>query len=160
MENKYNEQNQSGSDYNYGTSQGASEYNYGTNQGTSGYEYGTQPEGGQQPNPDTRYEYAQSYEPQKTVKTGENTWMAIVSLILGIVSIFTFYAGIGLVAAIVAIVLGALYMSKKQPQRRGMAIAGLVLGIIAIVLFVIIVVVIAALFVGGTMELFGVTTLY
>lgn len=147
MENKYNEQNQSGSDYNYGTSQGV-----------SGYEYGTQTEGSQQSNPDTRYEYAQSYEPQK--KAGENSWMAIVSLILGLVSIFTFYAGIGLVAAIVAIVLGALYMSKKQPQRRGMAIAGLVLGIIAIVLFVIIVVVIAALLVGGTVGLFGMTTLY
>jgi type II secretory pathway component PulF len=62
--------------------------------------------------------------------------MAIAALVCGIVSVvFAFFgygAIVGIIVGIVAIVLGIL--ARKDPQRKGMATAGLILGIIGTVL--------------------------
>ena len=56
--------------------------------------------------------------------------MAIAALVLGIGGIVIPFGGP--IMSILAIVFGALGM-KRQPDKRGMAIAGLVLGIIGVV---------------------------
>ncbi len=75
--------------------------------------------------------------------------MAIASLVLGIIAIvfeFLPVPGLGWIAvilAIVGIVLGALGR-KRDPQRAGMATAGLVISIIALVLGLIVAIACAA----------------
>ena len=77
--------------------------------------------------------------------------MAIAGLVLGIVGIvFTFIPGInliGIIAAIIGIILSAIAM-KQQPDKKGMAVAGLVLSIIALVIWVIAVLIVGMLFAG------------
>lgn len=73
--------------------------------------------------------------------------MAIASLVLGIISIVLalFFAGfqwVGAIAGIIGIILGA--MSRKIPEKKGMATAGLVLSIIGFVLSIILFVACAA----------------
>jgi hypothetical protein len=62
--------------------------------------------------------------------------MAIAALVCGIVSVvFAFFGAgaiVGIIAGIVAIVLGIL--ARKNLERKGMATAGLILGIIGTVL--------------------------
>ncbi|MDO4477563.1 MAG: DUF4190 domain-containing protein [Lachnospiraceae bacterium] len=60
--------------------------------------------------------------------------MAIAALVLGIVGVvFDFlYFPVGIIASIVAIILGA--MGRKNTEKKGLATAGLVLGIIGVVL--------------------------
>ena len=62
--------------------------------------------------------------------------MGVASLVLGIVAlVFGFIPGlsvVGLIAAIIAIVLGAL--GRKNPEKAGIATGGLVCGIIALAL--------------------------
>lgn len=74
--------------------------------------------------------------------------MAIASLVLGICAIvFSFLPGLGflgLVLAIIGLVLGVLGR-KREPERSGMATAGMVLSIIALVLFVIVVLIVGLL---------------
>ncbi|MBQ7506211.1 MAG: DUF4190 domain-containing protein [Lachnospiraceae bacterium] len=60
--------------------------------------------------------------------------MSIAALILGIVGVvfdFIFFP-VGLIASIVAIILGAI--GRKKVEGKGMATAGLVLGIIGLIL--------------------------
>ncbi|MCM1370725.1 MAG: DUF4190 domain-containing protein [Clostridium sp.] len=66
----------------------------------------------------------------QNVPTQENNSTAIAALVLGIVSVvFAFiFTWIGLIAGIVAIILAVKGM--KNPVKKGMATAGLVLGII------------------------------
>ncbi len=66
--------------------------------------------------------------------------MAVAALVLSILaligSILSFLPIVGYLAvpfAIIAIILGAVAM-KKQPEKKGMAVAALVMGIIALVL--------------------------
>lgn len=63
--------------------------------------------------------------------------MAVASLVLGIIGlVFAFIPAVGWVGAIlgiVGIILGVLGR-KSQPEKKGMAIAGLVMSIIAVVL--------------------------
>lgn len=63
--------------------------------------------------------------------------MAVASLILGIVSVLSSVVGgcfslgwVGSACGVVAIILGAI--ARKNPAKKGMATAGLVLGIIAL----------------------------
>lgn len=66
--------------------------------------------------------------------------MAIASLVLGIISIVCglFLAGfqwVGAIVGIVGIILGA--MAKKNPEKKGMATAGLVCSIIGFILCIV-----------------------
>lgn len=64
--------------------------------------------------------------------------MGVASLVLGIIAIlidlFTagIYGWVGAVLAIIGIILGAL--GRKNPEKKGLATAGLVLSIIGLVL--------------------------
>ena len=63
--------------------------------------------------------------------------MAVASLILGILSIVLSWIPVAgwiicLIMGVVAIVLGVLGR-KKQPEKKGMAVAGMVMGIIGVV---------------------------
>ena len=66
--------------------------------------------------------------------------MAVAALVLGIVSLvfsLTKTAGIGGICAILAIIFGVLGQ-KKDPERKGMAKAGMIMGIVALSLGIII----------------------
>lgn len=79
--------------------------------------------------------------------------MAIASLVLGIISLVLSFCGLGIVSvftAIIGIVLGAL--GRKDPEKKGMATAGLVCSIIALVLGIIMWVACAAI-IGGAAAL-------
>ena len=56
--------------------------------------------------------------------------MAVASLILGILSLVLVWVPfVNLACGVLAIILGVL-ARKKQPEKKGMAVAGLVMGII------------------------------
>lgn len=79
--------------------------------------------------------------------------MAIASLILGIISLVLSFFGLGMVSvftAIIGIILGIL--GRKDPEKKGMATAGLVCSIIALVIGVIMWIACAAI-VGGAAAL-------
>ena len=79
--------------------------------------------------------------------------MAIASLVLGIISLVLSFCGLGIISvftAIVGIVLGTL--GRKDPEKKGMATAGLVCSIIALVIGVIMWIACAAV-VGGAASL-------
>ena len=64
--------------------------------------------------------------------------MAVASLVLGIISIVLNFFGLGIVSiilAIVGVILGAL--GRKNPEKKGMATAGLVCSIIGLVIGII-----------------------
>jgi len=69
--------------------------------------------------------------------------MAVASLVLGILSIVTFWAWFLVVPlSIVGIILGAL--GRRSVSRRGIAIAGLVCSIIGLAVFLIVYIAVAA----------------
>ena len=71
----------------------------------------------------------------------QGSGFAIASLVLGIVSIVLFCASINIVTGILGIIFGAIYLVKKYPEKRGMALAGLILSIISIALYVILLII-------------------
>lgn len=97
--------------------------------------------------------YSQNQQPFGSVQpqeTGAGT-MAIVSLIMGILSIVTCCVGIGLIFGIVAIILAGISLSKKR--GKGVSIGGLVTGIIGTLLSLVIVIyIIMAGVAFGTMK--------
>ena len=67
---------------------------------------------------------------------GQGNGMAVAALVLGIISFVLFFAcGVGILAGVVAVILGFLGMSKAKQigKGRGMSIAGLILGGVGIV---------------------------
>lgn len=85
----------------------------------------------------------------------EKTGLAVASLVLGIIALVLSCFGINIIIGIVAIILGAVYLAKKQASRRGMAIAGLVLGIISIAIFILMVVLVVVFMFTGMGGLYG-----
>jgi uncharacterized membrane protein len=84
--------------------------------------------------------------------------MGVASLVLGIIAIVigVFSAGslgwAGAIMAIVGIILGAL--GRKNPEKQGIATAGLVCSIIGLILCLILYIACAAC-VGGSLSLFS-----
>lgn len=137
--NNYNEPRQDSNPY------GEPIQNPYVNKAADDYSYGeVSPEG--QPTPEPYY-----YEPQKPEKTG----LAVAALVLGIISVVLSCMGFNIIIAIIAIILGAVYLSKKQAARRGMAIAGLVLGIVSIALFILMVVLVVVFMFAGMGGMYG-----
>lgn len=58
----------------------------------------------------------------------------IAALVLGIISIVFFWAGINFITAILAIVFGAIYVAKRKEYGKGFGIAGIILGGVSIVI--------------------------
>lgn len=79
-----------------------------------------------------------TYSDPKNRQPGEapGSGFAVASLILGIISLILFCATINLITAVLGIVFGAIYLSKGYMEKRGMAIAGLVLSIISVALWI------------------------
>ncbi len=115
----------------------------------------TQPNGSEQNDQTTSQQYTGEYT--STQYAGEQTYntsqqpygsvqpqdtgagaMAIVSLIMGILSIVTCCVGIGLIFGVVAIILAGISLSKKK--GKGVSIGGLVTGIIGTLLSLVIVI--------------------
>jgi hypothetical protein len=66
-----------------------------------------------------------------------STVLAVVSLILGILSVLGFiflYFGLPLIVPVLGIIFGAVYKSKHYPVGKGISTAGIVLSILSIVL--------------------------
>lgn len=87
-----------------------------------------------------RSTFLRSYdEREKRQAKDTSGWKGIVSLVCGILGIFTF----GL-ASIPAIIFGALGLGRGK-KNQGLALAGLILGIVTIFLFAMLVVLIASI---------------
>jgi len=69
----------------------------------------------------------------------------IAALVLGIVSMVFFWAGINFITAILAIIFGAIYVARRKEYGKGFGIAGIILGGISIVIGLIFWVVVAVL---------------
>lgn len=136
MDNFYNEPNKEQND----------EYTYGEAEVLPTYNPNPNPDGGPTP------VYTDAVQP----KTG----LAVAALVLGIIAIVTSCFGFNIIIGIIGIIFAAVYLSKKQPARRGMAIAGLVLSIISIAVFVIMVILVVVFAVSGALGMFMSDPLY
>ena len=123
-----------GADYNqngYGQPAGGQNYNqngYGQPNGYQNYNqngYG-QPNGGANYNQNG---YNQS--PYGAATKSDSTGFGIASLVLGIISIFTFFCCINYILSIIAIVLGIVQIVKSS--KKGLAIGGIVTAVISII---------------------------
>lgn len=137
MDNFYNEPNkEQNNEYTYGES----ESTYTEAEVLPTYNPNPNPNGGPTP------VYTDVAQP----KTG----LAVAALVLGIIAIVTSCFGFNIIIGIIGIIFAAVYLSKKQPARRGMAIAGLVLSIISIAVFVIMVILVVAFTLSGAFGMF------
>lgn len=112
-----------------------------------------------EPNPDPVYTPPLNNEPSytpplNTEPTNVKTGMAVAAFVLGLIAFFTTFFGINIIIGVIGIVLAGVYLSKKQPELRGLAIAGLILSIISIAIFVLLVVLIVVFIVSGSMGMF------
>ena len=75
--------------------------------------------------------YQQAYYGQTQTK-GTGTGFGIASLVLGILSVFTFACCINYILAVLAIIFGIVQMVKNE--KKGLAIGGIITAVISIVL--------------------------
>lgn len=77
--------------------------------------------------------YQQAYYGQTQAKgTGTGTGFGIASLVLGILSVFTFACCINYILAVLAIIFGIVQIVKNE--KKGLAIGGIITAVISIVL--------------------------
>lgn len=119
-----------------------SQMNY--NSGAAGADYNQngygQPAGGQnynqngygQPNGGVNYnQNGYNQPPYGAATKSDSTGFGIASLVLGIISIFTFFCCINYILAVIAIVLGIVQIVKSS--KKGLAIGGIVTAVISII---------------------------
>ena len=62
--------------------------------------------------------------------------MAVASLVLGVLSLIFFLAGLNLIGAIVSIILGIIFIATKRGKAgKNLAVIGIITSIISIVMF-------------------------
>ena len=114
-----------GADYNQnGYGQPAGGQNYNQN------EYG-QPNGGVNYNQNGYNQNGYNQPPYGAATKSDSTGFGIASLVLGIISIFTFFCCINYILAVIAIVLGIVQIAKSS--KKGLAIGGIVTAVISII---------------------------
>lgn len=114
-----------GADYNQnGYGQPAGGQNYNQN------EYG-QPNGGVNYNQNGYNQTGYNQPPYGAATKSDSTGFGIASLVLGIISIFTFFCCINYILAVIAIVLGIVQIVKSS--KKGLAIGGIVTAVISII---------------------------
>lgn len=114
-----------GADYNqngYGQPAGGQNYNQ------NGY---GQPNGGVNYNQNGYNQTGYNQPPYGTATKSDSTGFGIASLVLGIISIFTFFCCINYILAVIAIVLGIVQIVKSS--KKGLAIGGIVTAVISII---------------------------
>ncbi|MDR2957174.1 MAG: DUF2510 domain-containing protein [Coriobacteriales bacterium] len=84
------------------------------------------------PDPRAQKNYQGAYQTVQPVPAKDNSSLAIVGLVLGIVGLVggCFIPFIGWICGIVAIIMGAMSMKSL---KKGMAVAGLILGILSVI---------------------------
>lgn len=75
--------------------------------------------------------YGQSYQQPGMAQKSSSTGFGIASLVLGILSIFTFFCCFNYILAIIAIILGIVQLVKSS--KKGCAIGGIVTACISII---------------------------
>lgn len=114
-----------GADYNqngYGQPAGGQNYNQ------NGY---GQPNGGVNYNQNGYNQTGYNQPPYGAATKSDSTGFGIASLVLGIISIFTFFCCINYILAVIAIVLGIVQIVKSS--KKGLAIGGIVTAVISII---------------------------
>lgn len=114
-----------GADYNqngYGQPAGGQNYNQ------NGY---GQPNGGVNYNQNGYSQTGYNQPPYGAATKSDSTGFGIASLVLGIISIFTFFCCINYILAVIAIVLGIVQIVKSS--KKGLAIGGIVTAVISII---------------------------
>lgn len=114
-----------GADYNqngYGQPAGGQNYNQ------NGY---GQPNGAVNYNQNGYNQNGYNQPPYGAATKSDSTGFGIASLVLGIISIFTFFCCINYILAVIAIVLGIVQIVKSS--KKGLAIGGIVTAVISII---------------------------
>ena len=122
---QYDQNTFGGSDY---SNMNQNRNNYGQTDYSQNQNYYGQPNYNQNPNYNQQ-PYGQPYPGMAT--KSDSTGFGIASLVLGIVSLFTFFCCINDILAIVAIVLGIVQIVKST--KKGLAIGGIVTAVISII---------------------------
>lgn len=106
----------------YGQPAGGQNYNQ------NGY---GQPNGGVNYNQNGYNQNGYNQPPYGAATKSDSTGFGIASLVLGIISIFTFFCCINYILAVIAIVLGIVQIVKSS--KKGLAIGGIVTAVISII---------------------------
>ena len=110
-----------------------SQMNY--NSGAAGADYNQngygQPNGGVNYNQNGYNQNGYNQPPYGAATKSDSTGFGIASLVLGIISIFTFFCCINYILAVIAIVLGIVQIVKSS--KKGLAIGGIVTAVISII---------------------------
>lgn len=106
----------------YGQPAGGQNYNQ------NGY---GQPNGGVNYNQNGYNQNGYNQPPYGAATKSDSTGFGIASLVLGIISIFTFFCCINYILAVIAIVLGIVQIVKSS--KKGLAIGGIVTAVISVI---------------------------